>query len=464
MNRLKIKNIFLALFISCFSYFHGDTWANSGHDKLSDDRLLVSDVDLGVVYSHSIKEIDVIVRNNSDKRLDIAKIVASTSRSEKRSTPVTVGAKGEARYPLEIDIGRRVGRFSIGFDIYLVDKVEPTSKFIVRGFADWLVDPASMKADVGIVAADKPTRLEIFPITRPGAEVQLKKVNAADGVIEVELSPAGKSAIVSTKKSTRWGAFDEAVDISTDSTLQPMVTMEIKGEVRGQVVPSVSVVSFGLIREGQSAEQIVRLSDSSGSAIRVGKISSRGADVSIKDEECIPTERGCRLLRLSPWNLKAGTAMHGEVAIELPDYSSILSLAINGFVIGKDEQIGDLNGDRKSIKSEEPPISKLLKSAAAKPIEMNVPSGDGPLLTWRVTGNSAIYGFEIYRGLSSDGSFLRVSQPFIYPISVNAEVGAIYRWRDQTAASGTAYWYYIGVIFNDGRRQVLTGAQKIIAK
>ena len=464
MNCSKIKLSAFALAILFLALCSESALSKNSQNHGPGSSLSVSDVDVGVVYSHSIIRADVVVRNRSGKHLDIARIVASTALSGTSGKAMSLNGNDEAIYSLEIDVGRRAGRFSIGYDIYLVGEAAPVSKFVVRGFADWIVDPASMKADIGIVAADKSARLELIPIPRPGASFRLKSVDSSSSVINVEVSSSGKSAIVSTKKSTKWGIFDEIVDIALDSALQPKVSDEINGEVRGQVVSSASIVNFGLVREGQSAEQTVRLTDETGAVIRLGKISSRGVQISVKDERCIPAEVSCRLLRLSPLNLKPGTVMRGEIVIQLPEYASELSLVTSGFVIGKDERVDSLNEDAKEKGSVSQPISKLLKSAAAKPVEMNIPEGDGPLLTWRVTGNNGIFGFEIYRGPSADGPFERATQSFIYPIAVNNDAGAIYRWRDQSVVPGRTYWYYIGLMYNDGRRQALTGAQKISVK
>jgi hypothetical protein len=81
-----------------------------------------------------------------------------------------------------------------------------------------------------------------------------------------------------------------------------------------------------------------------------------------------------------------------------------------------------------------------------------------------MANEAPIYAYEIYRSSAADGLFERVNKEFIPRLSNEAQTRSIYRWRDPSTDSGTAYWYYIGVVYLDGRKEALSSAQKVVAK
>ena len=69
----------------------------------------------------------------------------------------------------------------------------------------------------------------------------------------------------------------------------------------------------------------------------------------------------------------------------------------------------------------------------------------------------------MFRGEHEDGPFRRVTPHVIRSTATDNEA-VKYQYRDNTAQSGKAYWYYIGVVYNDGHKQQLSGPQKFVAK
>ena len=72
-------------------------------------------------------------------------------------------------------------------------------------------------------------------------------------------------------------------------------------------------------------------------------------------------------------------------------------------------------------------------------------------------------GRQIFRSDTADGPFVLQNQATIRSKSEEDEPTS-YQYRDNAAASGKAYWYYIGIVYKDGHKQQLTGPQKVVAK
>src|SRR5690606_2625461 len=96
-----------------------------------------------------------------------------------------------------------------------------------------------------------------------------------------------------------------------------------------------------------------------------------------------------------------------------------------------------------------------------KPIEKPVPAGSGPLITWKVTNETSVYGYEIYRSASETGDFSRVDDKIIRRLEAADGQTSIYRWRDISAEGGQEYWYYIGIVYMTGEKSALTSPQRV---
>ena len=91
------------------------------------------------------------------------------------------------------------------------------------------------------------------------------------------------------------------------------------------------------------------------------------------------------------------------------------------------------------------------------------PPGTGPLLKWTVANGASIHGFQVFRSGNDNGPFVLLN-PKSIPSTAQTQDSVSYQWRDNSAVSGKTYWYYIGIVYNDGHKQQLTGPQKVVAK
>jgi hypothetical protein len=89
------------------------------------------------------------------------------------------------------------------------------------------------------------------------------------------------------------------------------------------------------------------------------------------------------------------------------------------------------------------------------------PPGTGPLLKWSTATEDSVHGYQIFRSDSADGPFVLQNAKTLL---VHPDTGSIYQWRDPNAESGKAYWYYIGVVYKNGKKENLSSPQRTVAK
>jgi hypothetical protein len=162
------------------------------------------------------------------------------------------------------------------------------------------------------------------------------------------------------------------------------------------------------------------------------------------------------------------------VDVAFPDDGKSMRIAVWGLLIDKDTQIEKLDSAdlAKSAKggagatsaaASKVDIKNAIKEVVAAAEEAD-PPGKGPLLKWTVANEELIHGYQIFRGPDEAGPFLLLTKDMLARKSTPTNPNAVYKWRDNSAEAGKTYWYYIGMVYNDGRKQQLTGPQKVVAK
>jgi hypothetical protein len=476
MNFLRIVSDHLSVYFLISAIVIGASSseaATSFSDASSNQSVLEisissTDIDAGVVFPFAEVGGDVTLTNLGAAAVQLDRIEGRNSALDANVefSPRTLKPGDSMVVSISIQNGGRVGRFSDTFFIYSNLRDEPVAKFSVRGFVDWLIDPQSLEKDVGVVKSGRPFVETLTIMNRPGIDVRLKRVRKSSKWLDAKIIDDGRALRVSSLKGMPWGAFDEEVVLETDSLTQRLASAHLKGEMRGPVVPSSSTIDFGVVRVGTRGEQAVRLVDETGEKLEPGSIKVSGAKAAATITDCIPAIPSCKLLKLALEESKLGAAPRGVVTIKFPKYSAELPLPFGGAIIGRDTVVHDLVKEAERAAATSPSIGAALH-ASVNPInalEMPVPDGRGPLLKWEMANESPIYGYEIYRAVSADGPFARSNESLIPRLSSDSRIPSIYRWRDPETVVGKAYWYYIGVVYLDGRKEVLNSPQKVVAK
>lgn len=443
--------------------------ANAQGPSVKTDAIQFSGLELG--QSHPMAKIHARVEgvNVSGRTLSLDRIVANEPGVAAFSfKPIEVKAGESFGLDIEVALSADVGRVSHHFDVFEKGQSEPVDGFSVQGFSDWVISPEGTDIQFGIVDSAKPVE-RIVPIqSRPGVAVRLLGIEKGSAHFDARVIDDGRALELKSRKDAPWSNFDEKVLVRTDNELQPIVAFRIRGQSRGAVIPSADPLDFGVLREGQGAELTLVLNDSTGKALKIGKVVPKSRmPVETKVTECIPANPSCKNLKViyPPMNLRGVTG--GMLEIELPEYERTLYVRFGALGIGKDTKIMDLAEELERERTSEKPVSTVLRNAIQKPpvpLEMPKPEGNGPLLTWKSAYENGVYGYEVYRSEAKGGPFQRVSAGIIERLDQSGKLGSVYRWRDANFESGKDYWYYVNLVMNDGSKRTFTSAQMVHAK
>lgn len=431
-------------------------------------ELVAEAVDVGTVFPYARVHARVALQNSGSETIRIFRIVARRARYD---SDVSFGdgviKPGQSLdVDIEFDAPERVGGMSRLLDVFGENPERKIAGITIRGFVDWMVDPVSLNSDFGVWNVHEPITRKLDFKDRPGVDIRLTKVIAGGKYFDAKIIEGGNALRVTARKTSTWGSVEDSIEVATSNEMQRRVIFHIKGEARGEIVPSTYLASFDPVREGESPEQIVRLSDQTGRKLSIGSVTTQGTEIEASLRECAPLSKSCKFLALKLPPQKLGSPPRGVINVALPDYKATLPIYFGGTVIGKNMQIRNLNEALENAKKQPASISSVLKSATnvKKPLEMPVPDGSGPLITWKVAGEESVYGYEIYRSGSESGPFARINKDILRRIDVTGEQGSIYRWRDNEAVSGKEYWYYVGIVYSSGEKKNLTNPQKVVAK
>jgi hypothetical protein len=467
-----MKSIVLILVAIVGSLFCSETQAEQSTAQdvsITTDLLSSNGADFGETVMYGYAEAEVEIVNRSRSEVNVVRVAPRLSADKVIVfEPKRLQSTESLRVKVRIDVGRLVGRIARYFDVYAEGGTEPVGSFAVRGFSDWIISPKSTFADLGNIDLERGVDHGFTIEPRPGLSVKMLDVLEPDPRFDAVISADGQTLRLKSRVDAPLGMFDSYVVVSTNSSLQKKMSVHVRGQIVTRIVPASNPVDFGLLRIGEGgSERRLRLEQIDGKPIEIGAIRSEGAPVTAKLQGCIPVADSCKLLILKvPEQQKTGQ-IGGVVYLDLPQYKREFPIGFGMVVIGKDTQIRDLAADMKAASAVPAPLSTVLKSAVSAtppPRQMTLPEGKGPLLTWQASNEQSIYGYEVYRGGTDVGPFERVNERMVRRLDDSGEIGSIYRWRDDHAQRGKAYWYYIGVVFTDGRKEKFSSPQKVIAK
>ncbi|MBC6942852.1 MAG: hypothetical protein DWB45_09030 [Xanthomonadales bacterium] len=270
---------------------------------------------------------------------------------------------------------------------------------------------------------------------------------------------------VSVKPGASWGLHEDYIRVALNTPRQHEALIKVKADVRGDVVPSANPLDLGIMRAGNRNEALVRLNSRSQKAFKLGKIAVEGFNARTEVLPCRPKADGCKLVRVVVGKDQPAGSFRGTLHVELPELRTQLPVSIWGFLVPKDYKIRDVTPDPGQSKATAPASlhDELKASTQVKKSEQAPPPGDGPLLKWTASSLDTVYGFQIFRADSEQGPFLLIN-PKPVLADMNDENPQTFQWRDNDVRHGATYYYSIGILRVDGKKEHLAGPQKVVAK
>jgi hypothetical protein len=446
------------------------------------EGVVIPDCDFGQKYQVRHVTCDFVVSNDNDAPRTITTGKPAYPSDSITPASVTVAAHGEATLTASMDLSLDAGNAAHGFTAVAHDGKKSISHDIVaRGFVESVLDEPRTIIDYGVVdLVTKESDSKTFELkSDESPNVRLTGILEKPTYLNISISGDGRAATLTFDPSTPWSFVNEIVRFKTDSPVQPEIAIQVQADIHGEVVAAENPFSLGMIRQGNTNEFAIRVTDRSKKALHLDKLSVEDVHAHVEQSGCTPKADDCRLLKLTIAKDQPFGQIHGRVLVGLPDYKRQLAVNVWGLYLKKDTVVKDLSeeankaaaarasaaGQDDSVKSD---LTKALqavtspKEDAAPATPPPPPPGHGPLVRWAVVHENLVHGYLIYRADAENGPYIRMTNP---PIAADRTPdGSSYQWRDNDAVTGRTYWYYVVTLFNDGKKQRLSGAAKVLAK
>lgn len=436
-------------------------------------RLVTEDCNFGDAYAFNAASCQMEVRNLGDKPLRLSAFVPDKGGDDViEPATVVVAPHAHAYLTARLALGNENANVRHVFRFHSDEAGHEERVITARGFVNTVLD-ALPRQDFGVVDLNQPAKPTVISLTSHDVpDFRIEKLLSAPSWLEVKLSADGRSIAASVRADAQWGFHVDAIKLQTNTPVQPQVWVGVQADIHGTVIPASNPVNFGLMRTGNHNEQLIRLSSRDAKAFSLGKLETDGFKGQATAQDCVPAQAGCKIVKLVIADDQPLGAVKGKLWVELPQFHQRLPIAVWGMLVARQTQIEKVNIEDLMQKKDNNGVSSaagntgLNLNAAIKnaitTAEAVDPPGHGPLLKWSVVNEEVLHGFQIFRGDSADGPFLLLNKSVI-PAQRRPGAGA-HAWRDDSAVPGKTYWYYIGIVYNNGDKQQLTGPSKVLAK
>ncbi len=442
----------------------------------SPSSLSIENCYLGEVYAFNTAQCEFAFANSGSKPIRVFDVKSALAEDSLTPAEVTVAPHAKAYFHATVNTGNAIGNFHRSFQFRTDESGYEQKIANAYGFALTALDQVKPQLDFGAVAMDAPLPEKTIELSsQESAKFTITRILSKPSFVDAEISADGHGLKARIKSDTQWGLHNDFVKLAIDAPRQKEAWVKVIVDAHGDVVPASNPFDMGLMRFTNHNEFKIQLTSRSGKNFKVGKIELENVQAKTQLSPCVGDKSGCQLLTLVISDQQPAGAILGHVWIDFPDYHQRMNLAVWGLIIAKDMQITKI-GDEKPVSNDNVKSSDTSKDAAPGSIDLHkavkdavdganavAPPGTGPLLKWTIANGEGIRGFQIFRGDSEAGPFVLLNPSTIRSTALTHDpVG--YQWRDNTAVSGKTYWYYIGIVYNDGHKQQLTGPQKVVAK
>ncbi len=417
--------------------------------------------------------------NSGDAAVRVSNLATTVDGDEVTPRELVIAPRATAEVDFRTNVGDRLGTlvrmvtFTVGSE---------SRKVFARGFVLSDLDDAGQGIDFGTVDAaagsdEQTLRLSSHEV----ADLRIERIVEVPDWIVARVGSDRKSVTARVKPGAPWFPQEGRIKLSINTPHQSQAWIRVIANLQGDVVPSANPYQIGSVRQGADLEFIVRLDSRASKPFDIGSLRSRGVRATLEELPCTPPSTSCAQIKATlPDDLPLG-AFRGELLVELPSEGRELPITFTGqlvaAVVPPDRERTAPSAPTSDSSAPVPDSGAVPLGSAEKKLDIanalrrtvqqaeataTPPPGTGPLLTWTVINEQQIYGYMIYRAEAEAGPFLRVN-PNVLKVASKGE-GWTYQWRDNSARSGQAYWYYIATVSSVGKISTLSSPQKVVAK
>jgi hypothetical protein len=422
-------------------------------------HLAVEDCDVGEIYAFNSAECEIALSNSGDKPINLHDIRVVSEGDHAEQKGLVVPPSAQAHLKIRFNSGNGIGSIRHEVHFRTDEQGHEERSASVTAFAITLLDQPNPKLDLGIIRVGNsaPIRKSIELVSHDVADLRITKIVEAPVWLDASIGADGHTLAAAAKADASWGVHTEFLKAAINAPQQKEVWVEVTADIRGEVVPDHNPYDLGSMRVGSEHEVHIPLHSRSGRDFQVGKVELEGFRGTTSFDTCEKPSGNCHMLILRVADRPPGP-IKGSARIELPDLKQRLNISIFGVFVPTDEKVKTPPGEATAKSDIQRAAENKAHGANREP-----PPGKGPLLKWTVANGQPIYGFQIFRAGAEAGPFVLVNAKTIASIAKTKD-SIDYRFRDNSAESGKTYWYYIGIVYNDGRKQKLSDSQKVVAR
>lgn len=430
------------------------------------NALSVEGCEFGDIYATTPATCEIAFANSGDTPLHVKDFQVVSGSGTATPPELVIPPHATAQVRMQIDTSKSSGRNSY---IVLFDSEPKATRRStkVNGYVLSALDQSLPQIELGVVDLAKGKAARDYPLSsREVADFKIMKVVDAPSWLNVDVTQDGHALSVAVPSDAVWGLQEDYIRIALNTPRQKEALVKVKADLHGDVVPSANPLDIGVVHLGDRNEALVRLNSLSHKAFKVGRIKVDGFKATTKLLPCQPVAVDCKMIRLAVSKQQPTGSLKGIMSVELPDYKRTLPIATWGFLVPKDYKVRKFGEDaaQSPASAGATDMAGALEAATReKPVDPPPPAGDGPLLKWTVANAGTVYGFQIFRSESESGPFVLLN-----PIPVHADTenndSQSFQWRDTDARHGVTYYYSIGILRINGKKEHLAGPQKIVAK
>jgi|GEM_PF-1197658 len=450
------------------------------------DSLKIQDCRFEDAYSFQSASCSIKLTNEGKKEITVS-VVPDYADDAVGPKIVKIPAGRSAEVQADVALRNAVGEVVHYFRVVPVGATHAIGSAKVGGFVLSALNDVRPALDMGSIdvtvsGQNKTIRIE----SNESENFRLSKVLETPPGVRATVQGDGRTVQVALTPDAAWAMLDGDIKISTQDSQQTQVWVRISANAHGPISAPGNPISMGVLAWDSPRELAIPLKEKSGRSFEIGPIRMEGnLTGDAKEAACEPAMADCKAIRLKLSDKQTIGLFRGAVVVDLPDYKKPLSISVFGLLrppVAHDEQdstqaikTGSQNPDSSrdglitaGNKVTSLPIKlaqdgTLTKEPSQTDLEQVVPAGRGPLLKWTITQDDGVHGYQIFRASAAEGPFNLMTAKVI-PAQVRKGGSSFYAWRDTTAEPGSIHWYYVGIVYVDGHKQQLTGAQRAVAK
>jgi len=443
------------------------------------DPLTVESCRLPDSYSFEHAHCQIRLHNAGSKDLSVQFNTQLPADSVSPRTLV-VPANGTAQATVEVSVGSTAGRVSRGFFVHREGARDTT--FIVNGFAMSALQETRAEVAFGDVEVNKLPIEQTLPLSSLDTPTfRITRILDKPAMTDVAIGEDGRSLKVSLQSAAPLGITDGDIKVAIDTPRQHEAWIHVSANVTGEVTVERNPFWFGSVDAGHDRHALIPLTDRAGRDFKIGRVSISMIEGYAEVVPCEHDAKWCRAIKVTFDDSQRSGLTRAQLDIELPELDRHFILRIWG-LLQNNAKRHDANAAMPMPTQEDystpwtegivesvnapvyaVPTADPLDPVGGPPPPTEAPPGSGPLLHWKIVDEAGAYGYQVFRGEAREGPFLLQNREVIR-VHEKQYADTPYFWRDPSVVKGTTYWYYIGVVYKDGHKQVLSAPQSKVAQ